>query len=435
MRIRAGHVRRAVAAVLLLAAALTVGVSSVAARPEAKAAATASGTITMLLDGQQEVAWREIFANFEKAYPSITVNPTYVPTSSSILELLPTELAAGNAPDLLETIPGLGTTVSVQTLAKDGYLAPIVKPAWNKYTIPLIAPLDSYKGSIYAFEPDVDFYGLFWNTALMSKYGLKIPTTFPQFLSLCSKAKADGVVANAFAGSPAAVATGTTYITTIAGGTVLSSDPNWDAQRATGKVTFAGTPGWHTAVQDLVTMANDGCFETGYQGISSPQAIADFAAGQELSFGVSSGNAGGITADNPNLQYVMYPFPSGTSSKTKEAEVNPDFSLSINAKSTNRAAALTFINFLARPGQDALYAKLLGVVTQVSYKENVLPPILAGFKKAALKGQVVVGPISGWWNSSVLGALLTDASGIPTGQISPDAVLAAMDTAWDLGPS
>jgi ABC-type glycerol-3-phosphate transport system substrate-binding protein len=69
-------------------------------------------TITLIANTLDQTVWQVLIANFERVYPNITVDATYT-GGTAIGQLEPTELAAGNAPDLLATVPGCGTTTSV----------------------------------------------------------------------------------------------------------------------------------------------------------------------------------------------------------------------------------------------------------------------------------------------------------------------------------
>ncbi len=148
-------------------------------------------TITLLGNTQDQSAWQVLIANFERVYPNITVNATYA--GNTVLgQLEPTELGAGNAPDLLATLPGCGTTTSICELAKAGDLAPMVKVPWAKRSLPLVISDSKHGQVLFAFEPGVSLMGVFTNDDLFRKLGLKVPQTFAQLLDLCRKAKADG---------------------------------------------------------------------------------------------------------------------------------------------------------------------------------------------------------------------------------------------------
>ena len=60
-------------------------------------------------------AFQVLIANFERVYPNIVVDATYAAQASTLNQLELTELAAGNAPDLLSTSLGCGSPLAVWT--------------------------------------------------------------------------------------------------------------------------------------------------------------------------------------------------------------------------------------------------------------------------------------------------------------------------------
>jgi raffinose/stachyose/melibiose transport system substrate-binding protein len=116
--------------------------------------------------------------------------------------------------------------------------------------------------------------------------------------------------------------------------------------------------------------------------------------------------------------------------------LNPSFSLSVNAHSSsaNQAAARRFVDFLARPRQNALYTQLVGGLTQYDLLKGRLPAYMSPLSTVVSSHLYVVSPIQGWWNANVLVAL-QEGIGLLTGQITIDGILGAMDAAWKLGPA
>ena len=179
-------------------AALTTLVGLLAALAGATTArpATRSGavTLTALFASSTTPAYDVLIPNFERAYPNITLNPTYVPNSTSLGQLEVTELAAGNAPDVLQVAPGCGASTAVCRLAKAGYLAPLVKRPWTKRSLPLVISASKYGAGLFTFVPGLSFEGLFTNDTMFRTLGLKVPQTFPELLDVCRKAKAAGTI-------------------------------------------------------------------------------------------------------------------------------------------------------------------------------------------------------------------------------------------------
>ena len=139
-----------------------------------------------------------LIQNFERVNPNITVQATYAPTGAALNQVELTELAAGNAPDVLAVTPGCHSALAVCELANAGYLAPMVGKPWVKRSIRTVTSLDKNGKALYAFEPVVNVQGVFVNDDLFRKLGLKVPQTFSQLLRLCGQAKADGTAASSW---------------------------------------------------------------------------------------------------------------------------------------------------------------------------------------------------------------------------------------------
>jgi raffinose/stachyose/melibiose transport system substrate-binding protein len=222
----------------------------------------------------------------------------------------------------------------------------------------------------------------------------------------------------------------------LAVATVYGKDPHFNAKLKAGTVTFDGSPGWHQALQELLEMNNAGCFQPGATGSTNEEA--EFAQGQALMLaGANSGNEGVIDTYSPQFSYSMHPYPGGTSPDQTVAYINPAGLLSIDAHSSaqNQAAAQAFVNFLARPEQDALYAKVTGGLTPYEFLKGQLPAFLSPFAPVLARHEYVIRPDDYWPNANVRLALDQDAVGLLTGQVSIGDVLKAMDAAWKQGPS
>jgi raffinose/stachyose/melibiose transport system substrate-binding protein len=369
-----------------------------------------------------------LISNFERAYPNITVVPSYTSTSGVLYQLETIQLAAGNAPDLLYTQPGSGSPVSIVELAKAGDLAPMIKAPWTKRTPRLLTSLDKYHQGLYAFTPGMNVYGVFTDNALFARLGLAVPQTFSQLLALCRKEHAAGTNAMWFDGANTLEPTNLIFGLAVA--TVYGHDKDWNSQLRAGTVSFDGTPGWHQALREFIDMANNGCFQTGFTGSAGP----GFLGGQALMWAVNSSLK---PIDPAPFSYSFYPFPGGTSPTQMSTWVGPVYSLSINAHASPQAqaAAQTFIDFIAQPRQDALYAKTKGALTPSELLKGHIPAFMSPMA-AEIKGhQWVLSPNYFWWNASVLLTLETDAIGLVTGQETIDDVLNAMDAAWRQGPA
>jgi raffinose/stachyose/melibiose transport system substrate-binding protein len=387
-------------------------------------------TLSMLALTVYEPGWSVLIKNFERAYPNITVSLT-TGSAAVVDQLEATELTAGTAPDLLFVSPGCGTQVSVCVLAKAGDLAPMVKVPWAKRSLPLVTSVEKLNGALYAFQPVVSPHGMFTNDGLFAKLGLKVPQTFSQLLAVCQKAQAEGTWAMDLPG-----ASSTTVGFTILGlatPLVFGQGTHWTAALKAGRVSFDGTAGWRQALQEFVDMNKAGCFEPGASGSSDPL----FAQGQALMTEGVSSHKGVIDLAAPRFSYTFHPFPATTAPGQPLAflELTPAVGVNAHSSAQNQAAAQTFIDFIARPKQDALYARLTGGLTQYEFSKGQIPAFMSDFATIFKDHGYVVQPLLALGNPKVWETLTTDGIGLITGQETPDLILQAMDAAWKQGPA
>jgi raffinose/stachyose/melibiose transport system substrate-binding protein len=210
-----------------------------------------------------------------------------------------------------------------------------------------------------------------------------------------------------------------------------------------GKVTFAGSRGWRQAFQHFIDMNNAGCFHQGALANSSGAVAAGlFAQGQGLMLPLTSNNAGLIASLSPQFSYSFHPFPAGTNPTQTTIIIHLQHALSVNARSSaqHQAAAQTFIDFIGRQQQNALFTRITGGLSQYQLKQSQLkkgqlPRFMSSFKTVFDEQRYVIDPSASWWNASTTLAVEQNQIGLITGQRSIDDVLKAMDAAWKIGPS
>ena len=159
-------------------------------------------TIGLLITVNSKPGWDLVIPNFERAYPNIKVDVTYAPNNAALYQLELTELAAGNAPELLATNPGCGTPIAICALAKAGHLAPMLNKPWasKNRSLSLLTSYGKFGQALFGFVPQVAPYGIFTNDSLFKQLGLDVPQTYAQLLDVCKKAKAAGTAAMILAG-------------------------------------------------------------------------------------------------------------------------------------------------------------------------------------------------------------------------------------------
>jgi raffinose/stachyose/melibiose transport system substrate-binding protein len=415
---------------LVAAFALSFGTGASKAVPT-KGDATV--TVSMLANFVGQPGYQVLIANFERVHPDIKIDVQYAGTNADLYRLETTQLAAGNGPDLFVTYPGCGTPISICTLAKSGYLAPMVKKPWAKRSVPLVTSMDKMGPGLFAFTPIVSLYGVFTNDDLFKRLKLKIPETYPQLLALCSKARAAGTVAMIIPGNSG------TDITSLLSGLavplVYAKDKSFLAKQKAGTATFAGTGGWRQALQEFADMSAAGCFQAGAAGTSGAAAAVQFAQGQGLMMPAITNNKGLVDAAKPAFTFTHHLFPGGTGAGQMRTFVHLSLSLAVNARASaeKQEAAQTVIDFFARPKQNALFAKIQGGMTQYDFRNRDLPPFMSTESSAVANRAYAIEPAQTWPNANVVLQMQQNQIGLITGQRTVDDVLKAMDAGWKAG--
>jgi len=415
---------------LALLALLTLGVGSGQARPVALGDTV---EISMYSGTASKPALDDIVRSFEKANAGIDVTVTYLPTSDAIIQLETTQLAAGNAPDILATWPGCGTAISICKLAPAGHLANMPNKPWAKRSSSIAISTSKYGGGLFVYSPAITFEGLWTNDSLFESLGLKVPQTFPQLLDVCRKAKGRGTTPVILAAS------GSLVMQQLIGAFALTTVPDyakWLQKLKAKKVTFAGTPGWHTALQKMIDLNNAGCYQSGPAGTTAGAAATQFAQGQALTYANMTSKKGEIDSYVPKFGFSQHPFPITGKPNGSTVMLIVGFGWSVNAHSSKikQAAAQKLIDYIAQPKQSSLYARVNGGLSQEQFKKGVLPSYLSSYARLFNAHKYGVNPVQKWWNAGVGTVLTHYGPGLLTGQTSIDETLTAMDVAWRQGP-
>src|SRR5262249_14670836 len=145
--------------------------------------------------------------------------------------------------------------------------------------------------------------------------------------------------------------------TEMAGHFVYGEDPNWTAERNAHKVTFATSPQWRPLFKAWLELKSH-CFDPGAAGTSQAHGQPPFANGKSgMSIGPDNQDAV-FRRINPNINLAWVNLP-GDNLKERGMQLSISLNLGIpkgvSADETNLAK--TFINFLMRPKQNALWNK------------------------------------------------------------------------------
>jgi raffinose/stachyose/melibiose transport system substrate-binding protein len=415
---------RLAAALATIAAVLVAGASSAGAQRRAPV------TLNVLMFTTAQPAWQILNANFERVYPDIHINASFLP-SLDLYNLLATQMQAGNAPDAFTIAAGKQSVAAVWTLAPAGRLLDLTGRPWQKRIYPPLRHQVSYKGKVYAWPVYVQPHDPVYNVDLLNQLHLKLPTTFAQLLAQCKTIRDAGKVP--FEQSTSTLAGGIIIGRQFASNFVYAQDPTWDTKRYTHKVTFAASPLWKRMLNAILDMKNANCFNEGAQGTSRPQQYAAFATGASVYSMVTSGEIANMTAINPNLHYGMFNLPPDDPKK-QLVQGFAGIVLSGNAKTQHPDEVKKWIDFYARAKQSTLAAKVGAGIAPLDAVKGIVPDFMKPLAALFKAGKVdpphdPTWPCANTWNDSIAIGI----NGLFTGQTTVDGILAKADQVWDEG--
>ncbi len=336
-----------------------------------------------------------------------------------------TQIQSGAAADLIYTNAGYGRLESMMPLGLAGHLADMSGGTWVA-NFPDSARDVYFDGdALYGLPLSLMSVGLIHNTGMMERLGIAYPETEEDFFAACATAAQQGV---SFSGASGAFPY---YIVeTIAAAKVYAENPDWNAQRRAGEVSFSGTPGWGETLATFARMADEGCFQRGFEAASVPDLFAAMAGEQAATNVGPVTLAGAVLRMNPSLSLELGPWPSG------EDTVALGFyndALSVAASSANLDDALAFVDWLALPEQQRTFTGIAGGTAPIDVIEGNFSPMVERLSPYYAAGEIVGLPHTGWTKLEVLDTLSRGATQIVTGQATIEEVLKALDTAWDTG--
>jgi raffinose/stachyose/melibiose transport system substrate-binding protein len=346
----------------------------------------------------------------------------------SLPQAIRTQLQSGNAPDVFYTTGGSGNPQSTIPYAEAGSLAPITSEAASAAVPENQSDAFVFEDELYGLPVDLDTSGPVFNQGAADEAGVTYPTTYDELLSVCGDVADDGKSFIVLAG---AMPPNTGQLGMIlAAESVYAAEPDWNAQRAAGDVTFADSEGWQQAMGKVTELQEAGCFQEGAEGASF-DAITN-GLGQATSYMALTpgGAASDLMTGIPGSTFTIQPWPGATAEETILVASAND-ALSINADAKNPEGAQEFVDWMAQPEQAVAFAEISGGVPTSGLEDATLPDQYAPVLPFLEEGNYIPLANQTWSSGAVYDAMGAGIQGMLTGQASVDDVLASMDEAWD----
>jgi raffinose/stachyose/melibiose transport system substrate-binding protein len=282
--------------------------------------------------------FKELISIFEKENPDIKVTQTTVPQAKQVLL---SRMAAGNMPDVTSEYVN---SPDFRIAVKDGrYYELTGKKCLENVIQSYLVPL-KVNDKDYALPISVNTIGVMYNEDIFNKLGLKIPSTYEEFIQVCKKIKETGIV-------PISLSDRTDWTTAILAQDIIGQEmgkENADkffADLAAGKVSAKDNAVMRKIATRFVELRGYGRKDSA--AIDYDLATNNFATGKAAMFINGIWAIPSVTRANPKLKFKMFPFPASEGAKTSVI-YGIDFAVAVSADTKHADAALKFAEFLSR---------------------------------------------------------------------------------------
>lgn len=407
----------------------TVGSTDTSAEGTDATAGGPSGTVSLIMLQTNQPGMEAVIADFAKEYPDITIEPEFIGDLSAFDTQVPTRFAADNGSDLIQLIAGRAAPVSVQRFAEAGHLADLSSEPWVSKMYEPTKPLMMYDGEVVA--KDFGFCplaALMYDKDFFAEHNLKVPTTYAELLEVSKQISGLGVTPISWGAGEVFV--NTNNLVVMAGNTVFAQNPDWLQERLDGQTTFADTPGWRRALEQVKEMVDAGCFSPGAAGTSMADMISQFATGQAAMMFTYGGMAGLVLQETPDMNIGMIPFLAEDPADTRVI-AQASGGVAVWSKSQNQEAAKTFLEFWSRDEQAQKFADASAIISPAQAISGQLTGSYTELSDYFASGRVIADPTANWPNTSMNEKTGGSIQGLFTGQKTVDQVLADMDTFFE----
>ncbi|WLQ38696.1 extracellular solute-binding protein [Streptomyces laculatispora] len=361
--------------------------------------------------------YKDLVAGYVADHPGVKVT-IEAPTGRGIEDTLKQQLAAGSPPDIL---------AGGQNTALAGQMAPLPDAQWVKDSP--FAEASKLDGKVWMAGTGVQLQSLvFYNKDAFTKAGVtSTPKTFDEFTAALRKLKGAGYTPMQTGGE---WTTGAQALM-MANPNVMNTEPQWNAKRNKGSVTFAGS-NYAKFLDVYQSWIKDGLVPKDANGIKYQDMINNFTAGKSATMVMGNWLAASLADAKPGFDAGVFPVPTFDGSTPPQA-ANPAMPYSVLKSSKHTAEAIDLVKYLV--SDKKAVTKGLSAEgnfrTGYSYKATPLTNDIAKLLDAAGGKTVAIGPGLGD-NSSPAGfpdELNTQVQSMYLGT-SADRVAGAMDKWW-----
>lgn len=334
---------------LLRAAAVTAGLALAAgtlAGCSSGGGSTGKVSITFLTqnDTNSTKAGHDYVAAFEKKYPDITVKLNTQPAGSEGDNLMKTKLST----DTMEDVFNYNDGSLLQALGPDQRLVNLSDQPWLSKVTKDFKSVVSTKKGIYGAPIGTSFAGgVLYNKKVFAKLGLKVPTTWAEFLSNSEKIKSQAPDI-----TPVIQSYGTDWTAQLFlladFANVATADPKWATNYTNNKAKYSDEPAF-AGFQHQQEAYEAGLFNKDFASMTNEQALTSLANGTGAQYPMLTASISTIAQDSPDKvnDIGYFAMPADKASDTAATIWQPN-ALYIPKTTTGAklAAAKKFIAFV-----------------------------------------------------------------------------------------
>ncbi len=312
-------------------------------------------------------AYNQLLTVFQAQNPDIQVVQT-AQLNTQYNTILSAALAGGSGPDVFQSRAYGG----LETFAQSGYMEPLDTwvPELKGFAAGPVRGATSIKdGKIYGVPFASQTLFVYYNKKMYDKLGLKVPTTWDQFLGNLAAMQKAG-------------------IQPLANG----AKDGWTLEVMMGALcpNFYGANDFFNAVVKGQTNFQDPRFVNAiaklkdlipympklFMGVSYTDMQSAFINEQAGHFIGGSFEAGYFSAQNPALQFDVFPGPAAKAGDPQFVSTYADGNFSMNAASKNKAAAAKLLRFFASKTTGDFFIKTLKQVSAVPGVDTSASPYI-----------------------------------------------------------
>lgn len=397
------------------------GTEQQASGGETEAGQQASGDVLTIEFFQQkseegpQKGYQAIIDKFNAENPDIVIEMNTVPDAGTVLT---SRISSGDIPVIFSDYP---TQMQFKQKVANGYVQDLSDREFlQNVNASALEMTKQEDGGYYALPYSRNYMGVYYNQDIFAEYGLEVPATWNEFVSVCETLQEAGVTpVGLFGKDPGRVGHAFQCMTvawTQNGVETIQTAAEGDA-KLEGDAEFKEL---FEKMKTLLSYSNADAL-----ALSDTQGWENFANGQYAMTITGSYARGTIASLNEELNMGVFPLPNDTAESTNVLSgIDAAICVSAKASDEEKEAAYRFLAYLAEPENAQLFCDSDGApscITGVENDDTGISPIVE---------TINAGQVHDWMASTISNNVVTDLYNVVQGfwaDQDVEAVLKDMD--------